>query len=230
MNPNKPKRRPFFRFFKFVTRPFIRKPKIMNLGTSLEDGAIYLCNHVGATGPFTLEYYFPKNFRFWGTFQMTMGFRSRWSYMYRKEFPLIRHNNKFMSWIKASCVAPFAGMFYKGLQLIPTYTDARMKNTMQKSMDVLNKNGSIVLFPEDISTGYYDKLKSYFAGFWVLAKQYYKKFQKDIKIYNMYLKRQGRTLIIDKGISVKELLEKKLSNDEVAELFKDRANELATLV
>ena len=230
MKKDRPKRRPFFNFFKFVTRPFIRKPKILNLNSNLEDGAIYLCNHVGVVAPFTLEYYFPKNFKFWGTFEMAMKFKTRWKYMAYKEFRHTRHNNQFMSWIKASCVAPFSGMFYKGLQLIPTYKDARMKTTIEKSMAELKKKSNIILFPEDISTGYYDVLKKYFAGFWVLAKQYYKKFKTDLKIYNMYLKKKCRTLIIDKGISVKELLEKNLSNEEVAEMFKNRANELASLV
>ena len=46
----------------------------------------------------------------------------------------------------------------------------------------------------------------------------------------MYLKRKGRTLIIDKAISVKELLKKNLSRNQIAEMFKDRANELATMI
>ena len=46
----------------------------------------------------------------------------------------------------------------------------------------------------------------------------------------MYFKKKCRTLIIDKGISVKELLEKKLNKKEIAEMFKDRANELATMI
>ena len=119
----KPKRKPFFRFFKFVSQIFIKKTKSINLNDSIEDGSIFLCNHSGASGPFTLEYYFPKDFHFWGTYEMTLNFKERWKYMAYKEFPNMRHNNKFMSYIKASVVAVFSGMFYKGLQLIPTYPD-----------------------------------------------------------------------------------------------------------
>lgn len=225
----KPKRRPFFKFFKAITKIFIKKPKVVNLNESLEDGSIFLCNHVGATAPFTLEYYFPKNFRFWGTYEMTMGFKERWKYMAYKEFPNMRHNGKFMSKVKATFVAPFSLMFYKGLQLIPTYPDGRFKKTIETSMEVLNEKSNIIVFPEDISHGYFDVLKKFFAGFWILAKQYYQKFKRDLKIYNMYLKRKPRTLIIDKGVSVKELIDKNLSKEEIAEQFKDRANELAKL-
>ena len=226
----KPKRKPFFRFFKFVSQIFIKKPKIINLNDSLEDGSIFLCNHSGASGPFTLEYYFPKDFHFWGTYEMTLNFKERWKYMAYKEFPNMRHNNKFMSYIKASVVAVFSGMFYKGLQLIPTYPDGRLKTSIEKSFDYLNKGSNIIIFPEDISKGYFDVMKTYFSGFWLLAKQYFDKFKRDIKIYNMYFKKKTRTLIIDKAISVKDLLKKNLNKKEIAEMFKDRANELATMI
>ena len=226
----KPIRKPFFNCFKFVSRVFIPKPKIINLNETLENGSIFICNHVGVLAPFVLEYYFPKDFHFWGTYEMTMKFKERWRYMAYKEFPNMRHNNKFMSYIKASCVAPFSGMFYKGLQLIPTYPDGRLKKSIETSMDYLNKGSNIIIFPEDISNGYFDVLKTYFAGFWILARQYFEKFKTDIKIYNMYYKKKCKTLIIDKAVSVKELLSQKLSKHQIAEKFKDRANELATLI
>lgn len=224
----KPKRRLFFRFFKSITRIFIKKPKIVNLNETLENGSIFLCNHSGASGPFVLEYYFPKDFHFWGTYEMTMGFKERWKYMAYKEFPNMRHNNKFMSIVKASAVAPFSGMFYKGLQLIPTYPDGRLKKTIDTSLDYLNKGSNIIIFPEDISKGYFDVLKSYFSGFWILAKLYVEKFKKDIKIYNMYFKKKTRTLIIDKAVSAMELIKKHLDRKTIAEQFKNRANELAS--
>ena len=46
----------------------------------------------------------------------------------------------------------------------------------------------------------------------------------------MYFKKKTKTLIIDKAISVKELLKKSLDRKRIAEQFKDRANELATLI
>lgn len=230
LEKEKVKRRPFFRFFKWATRIFVKKPKIINMNETLENGSIFLCNHVGASAPFMLEYYFPRDFHFWGTYEMTMGFKERWRYMAYKEFPNMRHNNKFMSVVKASAVAPFSGMFYKGLQLIPTYPDGRLKKTIETSMDYLSKGSNIIIFPEDISHGYFDVLKSYFSGFWLLAKQYYLKFKKDIKIYNMYFKKKCKTLIIDKAISVKELLSKNLSRHQIAEKFKDRANELGSML
>lgn len=54
------KRGKFFTFFKGFLRIFTRKPKIINLNDKIEDRAIYLSNHSGSSGPFTLEMFFPK--------------------------------------------------------------------------------------------------------------------------------------------------------------------------
>lgn len=76
------KRGKFFTFFKGFLRIFTRKPKIINLNDKIEDRAIYLSNHSGSSGPFTLEMFFPKYFVPWGTYEMCGGYRDRWKYLY----------------------------------------------------------------------------------------------------------------------------------------------------
>ena len=74
-----------------------------------------------------------------------------------------------MSYIKASVVAVFSGMFYKGLQLIPTYPDGRLKTSIEKSFDYLNKGSNIIIFPEDISKGYFDVLYHNIIGVMIMS-------------------------------------------------------------
>ena len=69
------KRGKFFTFFKGFLRIFTRKPKIINLNEKIEDKAIYLSNHSGSSGPFSLELFFPKYFVPWGTYEMCGGYR-----------------------------------------------------------------------------------------------------------------------------------------------------------
>jgi len=225
----KPKRKPFFRFIKCILRIFKRKPKFINLGGALEDSAIYVSNHVGANGPITLELYFPKNFRFWGTYEMCGGIKARWDYLAKNYFLKKKHNSKFVSVIKASLIAPFSGLFYKGMQLIPTYTDQRMIKTIEYSLDLLDKGTNILIFPENSSDGYHDELKEYYGGFYFLASKFYEKYQRDIKIYNMYFQRKKKTLVIDKAVSFLELEKKNLNHKEIAAIFKARANELSKM-
>lgn len=225
---NKVKRKPFFRFVKWVLRLFVRKPKIITDNETLDPNAIYLSNHVGATAPIKHELYFPYNFKFWGTHEMVCTLKERWRYLAYNYLPKKKHIGKFMSKIIATIILPFVSGFYRGLQILPTYTDGKLLKTMHDSTDYLKQGNSIIIFPEDSSEGYWDTLKEYFAGFLLLAKHYYKYTNHNIKIYNMYFNKKNNTLAIDTPITIEEILKDKRDIREIANTFKDRANELRT--
>lgn len=225
-NPFKPKRKPFFNLVKIVLKPFMKKIKIVNENELLENGSIYLCNHVGARGPMVLEFNLPIDFKFWGTHEMNEGYKSRWNYLYKIYFHQKKKIPKPVSFVLATVLAPLMGGIYKGLQLISTYNDHRLKTTIENSYSVIEKGQSIVVFPEDSSTGYHDVLSKYYAGFYIFAKQLFKKLDYNVKIYNMYYNKKKKVLLIDEFKTVKSLIDKNLSNDEIAEIFKNRANEL----
>ncbi len=225
----KPIRSPLFRCFKGFLKIFVRKPNIVNLNDTLEEGAIYITNHVGAVVPLKLELYFPHNFKFWGTHEMVFTVKERWKYLATIYFPNKKHKSKFASKVLATLVTPFMSIFYKGSKLIPTYTDARTLETIKYSCKFLEEGNSIIIFPEDSHDGYHDVLKQYFAGFVLLAKQYYKKYGKDVKIYNMYYKKKSNTLVIDKYVTISELLKDNQDIRQIANKLKDKANNLANI-
>lgn len=225
----KPNRKPFFRFIKCIMRVFVKKPKVINANQGLEEGSIFLCNHVGSTVPVKSELYFPHNFRFWGTYEMVYSAKERRKYLQEIYFYKKKHNKKNVAKLKGALASPFIGMFYKGMQLIPTYTDARLLNTVKTSLKMLNKKTSILIFPEDSSDGYHNFLTHYFAGFLLLAKLYYKNYGVNVKIYNMYYRKTDNTMIIDKYKTISEILETNVDFDVVANEFKDRANALSKI-
>ncbi len=222
----KPKRKWFFNIVKFLMSPFVGKIKIINENDNLEPSSIFLCNHVGARGPFKLEFNFPVNFRFWGTYEMCGGYFSRFKYLYKTYFIQKKHNNKFIAFLKAFLISPISGMFYKGLQLIPTYPDSRFLKTIKTTCEILNNGQSIVIFPENSSDGYHEIMKEYYAGFYILAKYYYKKYKKNIKIYNMRYEKTNKTLYIEKAISMEDLIKLNLNKEEISDYFKNKTNEL----
>ena len=57
-------RRVWFKCVKAILKIFIKKPKFVFLGEEFKDQSLILSNHVGSTGPLTLEMHFPKPFRF----------------------------------------------------------------------------------------------------------------------------------------------------------------------
>lgn len=219
-------RKPFFKFIKKILKTFIKKPE-MKIHEDLDEGSIFICNHVGATVPLKLELHFNRPFKFWGTFEMTYSYKERWRYLAHNYFYKKKHNPHWLAIVKATFAAPFVAMFYKGMQLIPTYEDHRLVNTIKYSINYLAQNKNIVIFPENSSDGYHEVLTEYFAGFLYLAKKFHQKTNRDIKIYNMYYRKHDNILIVDKSYRISDILTDSRSLTEIANEFKDRANNLA---
>ena len=215
----------WFKCLKAVMRLFIKKPDWIG-DVNFEDGAIYLSNHAGACGPLTYELYFPKPFLFWGTHEMMGTFLQRWKYLAFTYFYRKKHICKFLSVIIATVACPFIHLFYLGLRPLPTYTDARLKTTIYDSVKVLEKNCSIIIFPEDSADGYHDVLKHYFAGFMKLAECTYKTIGKNLSIFNMYLDKKPKRVFVAPKKDYLTLASQGKNIREVANDLKDEANML----
>lgn len=221
-------RHPLWRFISKILRIFIRKPKYIFLGEKFSDQALYLSNHVGAKVPLALELYFPIEFRFWGVHSMNDNFKERYKYLANTYFHEKKHINKFLSYLIAVVATPILGVFYWGIRLLPTYNDSRLIPTIRKSIDIFKENQSIVIFPEDSSDGYHDILTHYYSGFYLLAKKAYEK-GIDLKIYNMYFHKKERVFVVDQPIKFSKLLSLNKSGDEIAEMFRVKANILGRM-
>ena len=213
---------------KCMLRIFKRKPKFVFLGEGFKNQAIYLSNHVASQGPLTYELFFPKVFRFWGIHNMTEGFKEKYNYLSTTYFQGKKHFPKVVAKFISIFATPVMAVFYWGMDVLPTYQDARLAKTVNKSIDILSSNQSIIIFPENSTDGYHDTLKEYYGGFYFLAKKAYEKGM-DIPIYNMYYQKKNRKIIVDKPIKYSELAAMDLSKEEIAEMFRVRANELGQM-
>ena len=221
-------RKKWWNFILSIFKIFKRKPKFVLLGDKLEDQSIYLCNHVGASGPLTLELYFPKLFRSWGTYEMNEGMKERFKYLSTTYFHQKKHLPKFLAFFISIFATPLMTLFYKGIRLISTYKDIRLVNAFKQSFETLDKNESIVIFPEDSSNGYFEHLTKYFPGFVMLAEKSYARGD-DLLIYNMYYQKKNNIIVVDNPIRYSEIKKWNLSREEVAEKFRVRANELGEM-
>ncbi len=66
---------------------------------------------------------------------------------------------KVKSFIIATGFALISKILYNWMRVVPTYTDMRLTKTMKISMEAINNNEPILIFPENSDTGYYDVLK-----------------------------------------------------------------------
>jgi len=219
-----PKRKqPFFSFVKKIFRIFIKAEVEMHCD-SVPDKAIVVSNHSAKMGPLVLELYYPKFNVTWGAHQMLGNYKSRFLYLRNVLYMQKLGKKKFPSTIKALFEACFSKMMYKGMKILPTYTDERFLYTIRSSIDVLDSGASVMVFPEDSSEGYFDELKSAFAGFVALAEQYYNKTGEDVPIVPIYYHKKSKKIIIYPQMSVQALKREGLNRYEIADRAKEAIN------
>ncbi len=206
-------------------RIFVRRPKFIYLGERVEEQSIILSNHVGKLAPLKFELYFDRPFRFWGTHEMNEGLIPLYKYQSKIFYHQKQHWNLFLARVACLVVSPLTYLFYKGLNLISTYRDHRFKNSIEESINTLQDKNNIIIFPEDSSEGYFDKLKMFYSGFMLLAQACYK-MGMDLPIFVTYYKKEENVFIVDKPVKYSELIKDGDDRDTIANMLCDRANEL----
>lgn len=222
----KSNKKPFFRFVKNVVKIFKKKPKITIKKNISQKASIYVANHAASYGPTTYELYLPTNFQMMGAYPMCGTLKQRWKYLYQVYFYQKRKVPKWLSSILATLVVPFMVGFYKGMQIVPIYNGMKFKKTIELSIEILNKEISLLIFPEDSSDGYHEKLTKFFGGFWMIAKEYHNQTGEDIDIIPMYYHKKLGKMIIDKPYSYLELSKELTDNKLAADFFLDKVNSL----
>jgi 1-acyl-sn-glycerol-3-phosphate acyltransferase len=176
----------FVRIVRRILMTFKTRPTIILTEKQLPDKAIYIANHSGAAGPLTISMYFPIHLVPWGAHPMTEHYFKRWQYLYYVFYRQKLKYSKVRSWILATLFGLISKALYNGVQLIPTYTDLRLKNTMNLSIDHLKIGNSLLIFPEDSEDGYHDHIKDFHAGFIYLAEKYAQEESNHIPIVPLY--------------------------------------------
>ncbi len=223
----KNKRKPFFRFVKKILRLFAKKPRLINYGNSpIADKSIIVSNHSGAAGPLQLELWLNHYFIPWGTHEMNGNIKERWDYLTNIYFTQKKHLSKFVS-VLISIPAVFVlKWFYKGIELLSTYKDSRLKQTFDKSLEKLDKNQSILIFPENSSTGYKEVLDEFYPGFVTLSKIYYNKREEDLPVYPVYVYKKERVILIGEPKYIQPLVKEGKTKEEIASYFMAEVNAL----
>lgn len=230
INSPRDNRKKWFRGFKRFIKllGIYKKPEYVYLGKGFERGSLIISNHVGSSGPLTLELYMEKPIRFWGTYEMNSGLRSVYKYLTTIYYPQKKGWSVPLAKIFGIIAAPVANLFYKGLNLISTYKDARFVKTVHQSLDAIRRGESIVVFPEDSSKGYFEELTCFFAGFAMFADVCYKKGM-DLPIYVTYLNKEEGKFLVDAPIYYSEFVNQGKSRTEIADILLDRCNALGKM-
>lgn len=215
----------FIRLIKKIIRIIRKEPKLVILN-DLPDTAIYYANHSGAAGPLTLSVYFPKILVPWGAYPMTGNYPSRWKYLYYVFYRQKIGYSKVRSFILATLFGIISKILYNGVKLIPTYPDARLRKTVRESIEHLIAKNSLLIFPEDSSSGYKEEIESFHSGIVFLAKQYFKEHKEHIPLVPLYYDKSKQQIITGKPLTLDEFSVNS-HRKEIAEALRKRLNTLS---
>ncbi len=206
-----------------------KKTKFVYLGQEFTNQSLILSNHVGASGPLSFELYHEKTFRYWGAHEMNGHFHEVYRYLSNIYFTEKKHWKKWIAKIVAFFATPFCYLFYRGLKLIPTYHDGRLRKALDTSYQTLNEGQSVVIFPEKSEHGYFDHLTGFHAGFTLLLKYCYARGM-DLPIYLAYYDHKSHIHLVDKPVLYSEIKDKFATKEDMAKYFCDRCNALGDMI
>lgn len=221
-------RKPWFRVIKKIMRWFIKPSEFVYLGEKISEPTIVLSNHVGTSAPLAWELYGNLPFRFWGAYEMNAGLVKLYKYQTRIYYHEKKHWNLHLARLFCLIASPLTYMFYKGINLIPTFHDIRFKKTVSESIEALDSGKSVVIFPEISDKGYLDVLEGFHQGFTVLGSILLKK-GKDMPITVAYYRKNEKRYIVDRPVMLSEIFVDGVSREEIAKQLCDRCNQLGQM-
>lgn len=225
----KQKRKHWYNFMKFLMKCRYKKTTFLFLGEKPKDNSIILSNHEGTDAPMSLEIYCDFPIRMWGASEMNSGLIPLYKYQTKVYYHEKKHWNLHLARLFCLLASPLTNLFYKGLNLISTYHDSRLRNTISQSVDaIVNRKENIVIFPEKSDEGYLSELKGFYAGYLILAQTLYKQ-DVDVNIYVSYFKKAEKVYIFSKPIKYSELKTTFSSREDMTTYLVNECNKLGKI-
>ena len=224
----KQKRKGWFRFMKKLMTGRYPRPRFIYLGEKPTNGSMILSNHEGTDAPLSLEIYADFPVRMWGAHEMNSGLVSMYKYQTRVYYHEKKHWNLHLARLFCLIASPLTNLFYKGLNLISTYRDARFRKTIRETLRAVKEGENIVVFPEQSDKGYLEVLEGFFAGFAVFCESALKQ-GIDVPIYVSYFRKKDLLYIFDAPVMYSTLKAECGDKDAIAKKLLERCNELGQL-
>lgn len=219
-------KQPFFSFVKKILRLFYKKPDIINLGGTIDQPAIFVSNHSARRGAVIMDMYLPVRNAKWGAYQMLGSYKERRKYLKDVFYRQKCGYGKFRSALCASFNGFFSIYFYRGMNILPTYQDARFAKSLRNSVEVLKDGTNIVIFPEYSEDGYCEVMPRFLPGFVMLAEAYFRNAKTDLPVYPVYYGKRANRLVIGEPDYVQRFKGDGMNREEIAQHFCDKVNEL----
>ncbi len=207
-----------------VLKWFYKKPTIINLNEQMPQKALYLANHSAMNGPVNYSLHFPAFLSIWGAYPMLGNYGMRYRY-YRDVFCIQKKGmNKVLATIIAVPVAALSIFFYRGMKVLPTYPDGRFRDTIKNTIECLDNDVSVIMFPENSDDGYHDVLKEFLPGFVMAAQRYDKIHEERVPLCPVYWDNVTKTMVIGKPSDLSD--KQDWSREQICEHYRCQVNDL----
>ena len=160
---------------------------------------------------------------------MNSGLIKMYKYQTKVYYHEKKHWNLFGARMFCLLASPLTNIFYKGLNLISTYPDARFTKTIKESINAIRNGENIVIFPEKSTNGYQATLDGFYAGF-VLFAEVCKRGGIDLPVFVSYFNKEKKIYLIDKPVKYSELCKNGETRELIAQKLCDRCNELGRMI
>ena len=187
-----------FIIIRWLIKVFYPKIKVVGTENLNNEATVFVGNHSQMNGPICAEIYPPIKCQTWCAYQMMelkevppYAFKDFWS----NKPKYIRWFFKILSYI----IAPISVCIFNNANTIPVYHDARLISTFKQTVNSLNENEGIIIFPECYDE--YNNIVNRFQDRFIdVAKLYYKKTGKCINFVPMYIAPKLKTVYLGKPI------------------------------
>ncbi|MDL2236166.1 hypothetical protein LJC07_08560 [Christensenellaceae bacterium OttesenSCG-928-L17] len=204
-----------------IVRPLMPCKVIGKEHVDVENGpVVFVCNHLEIYGPIITNLHLPFYFRSWIISRM----------LDREVIAehLTSGINIVFHWVPEKIraklpgfVAPIVLYILQSLDPIPVYrgTMREVIKTIQLSVDAMEYEDNILLFPENPGEGQYklEGVSQFYSGFVTIGAEYYKRTGNATTFYPMYVNRAKRTLTIGEGIRYDTENSKAKEKDRIVE-------------
>ncbi len=194
-------------FCKFVYNLFTKKYKTKIKRE--ENPSIYVCRHLNMKGPYTTLKTFDFDLH---PMALSAFFDEKVCYNHLKDYTFSKRKGKKPKKfsLKAKVSAFFICNLIGSLKSIPVYRgDNKSIITLKKSLEVLDKGESIIVFPDIEYIADYTNISDIYDGFLYLTEMYKKRTGRTLKIIPLFIDEENREIVKRNEIIINNFKEEK---------------------
>lgn len=183
-----------YRIIRWFVWLFYPKTHIAGLENLPDEPCLIVANHTQMNGPIVCELYFPGNRKIWCAGQM-MHLKDVPAYAYKDFWSEKPKSVRWFYKILSYFIAPFSVCVFQNAHTIGVYHDARILSTFRKTVQALEDNANVVVFPE-CPTPYNNIVNQFQNKFIDIAKLYYKRTGKSLSFVPAYIAPSLKTMYL----------------------------------